>query len=127
MTEPNITPQPEPTPEEAEFAAAYAAEWKAIQHLAQQNEHGLAALARQGAGLDPVGLIMLRIMLLADFTIGRIEDGRLLTGPFGPRLAYERALQEILARQIAEAQSQVTRHALLQGVPLPTMNGKRVR
>lgn len=81
-----------------------------VEQLQQQNDATLRQLAAQGIGVDQVGILGLRLVMLTEHLLGDMDDPR--------RLAFELELAQRYAEQFATASEQVARARLLQGVQL---------
>jgi hypothetical protein len=77
-----------------------------VARLIESNKAGFAELARQGAQVDPVGLLSLRIETLAEMTLGNGP------GMVQFRLRFERRVAEVLE----ELRGQVRKAQLAAGV-----------
>lgn len=84
----------------------------AVVKTQQANDETIASLARIGVQVDQSSFAMMRLLILVDSVLGPF-DGNIVSAD---RVRYEQKVQARFAELLADAQTQVARQRLLEGV-----------
>jgi hypothetical protein len=116
-------PDEDQTPRPATITAPedIAAIAQIIGELSATNDARIAELATQGIQITPLGLLQARIEAMLEWLIGPRDSGERMTFELHLQKRYNEQLDKIedqAAQQLAEAQAEARKAALVQGVNL---------